>query len=123
MSADDLDLAKRFLDVLAAAARTGDRDAIYPLLAPDVEWLTPKRGVRGIDEAREQLTWIAPPDNLDIEFDEPEITDVGGGRFVSDVHETYRVKETGEFAYARDRRIELTVREGRIARYEMRLAG
>jgi ketosteroid isomerase-like protein len=123
MSADDLDLAKRFLDVLAAAARTGDRDAIYPLLAPDVEWLTPKRDVRGIDEAREQLTWIAPPDNLDIEFDEPEITDVGGGRFVSDVHETYRVKETGEFAYARDRRIELTVREGRIARYEMRLAG
>jgi hypothetical protein len=39
------------------------------------------------------------------------------------VRETYRMKETGDFAYARERRIELTIREGMITRYEMRFAG
>jgi ketosteroid isomerase-like protein len=123
MSAEDLDVAKQFLDVLAAAARTGDREAVYPFLAPDVEWVTPKRDVHGIGEAREQLTWIRPPDNLDVEFSAPEFTDHDDGRITADVHETYRVKGTGDFAYARDRRIDLTIREGKIARYEMREVG
>ena len=123
MSADDIELAKQFLETLAVAVKTGDRDAVYPFLAPDVEWSTPKRDVHGIDEARDQLTWISPPASLDVEFDEPEITELGGGRVVSDVHETYRMKGTGEFAYVRDRRIELTIREGKIARYELRFTG
>jgi len=33
------------------------------------------------------------------------------------------MKATGEFAYARDHRIKLWIREGKIARYELRLAG
>jgi ketosteroid isomerase-like protein len=123
MSAGDLELAKQFLDELAAAATTGDRDPLYSLLALDVEWVTPKRDVRGIDEARGALTWIRPPDNLDVEFSEPELTDLGDGRIVSDVHETYRVKGTGDYAYARARRIDLTIRDGKITRYEMRLVG
>jgi hypothetical protein len=60
-------------------------------------------------------------DNLDIEFGEPEISDLGGGRIVSNVHEIYRMKGTGDFAYARDRRIELTIRDRKVARYEMRV--
>ena len=36
----------------------------------------------------------------------------GGGRVGCEVHEVYRLKESGEVAYERDRRIELTVREG-----------
>jgi hypothetical protein len=32
------------------------------------------------------------------------------------------MKETGDFAYARDRRVELTIRGEKIARYEMRFA-
>jgi ketosteroid isomerase-like protein len=123
VSADELACARQFLEVLAEAARTGDRGAIYPLLAPDVEWLTPKRDVRGIDEARDELGWIRPPDHLDVEFGEPELTHLGDGRVVCDVHETYHLKETGDYAYARDRRIELTLREGKVARYEMRLVG
>jgi hypothetical protein len=39
------------------------------------------------------------------------------------VHETYRVKGSGDFAFARDRRVELTIRDGSIARYEMRVVG
>jgi ketosteroid isomerase-like protein len=123
VSAEDLELAREFLDVLATAARTGDRTALYSFLAEDVEWLTPTRGVHGVEAARDELTWIKPPDNLDLEFNEPELNDLGGGRVVSDVLEVYRVKGTGEFAYARDRRIELTIRDGKVAHYEMRIVG
>jgi ketosteroid isomerase-like protein len=123
MSAEDLELAQQFLDALAVAAKTGDRNAVYPLLAPDVEWVMPKRDLRGIDEVRDQLSWVSPPDNLDVDFDPPEVTDLGDGRISSDVHEIYRVRETGEFAYARDRRVELTIRDGTVARYEMKVVG
>ena len=123
MSADDLEVAREFLETLAAAARTGDRDAMYPLLAPEVEWVTPKRELHGIDEVREELTWISPRPTLDLEFGEPELSDLGEGRILSNVHETYRMKGTGDFAYACDRRIELTIRDRRIARYEMRVVG
>jgi ketosteroid isomerase-like protein len=123
MSADDLAFARQFLEALAEAAKTGDRNAVYPFLAPDVEWLTPKRDLHGIDEARDQLSWITPPDNLDVEFGEPDLTDLGGGRVVSDVHEIYRLRGTDECAYERDRRIDLTIRDGKVARYEMRAVG
>jgi ketosteroid isomerase-like protein len=75
MSVQDLAVARVFFDALASAAKTGDRDGLYPLLSSDVEWLT------------------------------------------------YRMKETGDFAYARDRQIELTVRGAKIARYELRFTG
>jgi hypothetical protein len=39
------------------------------------------------------------------------------------VHEVYRVKGSGEVAYERDRSIELTLREGKVSRYEMRIVG
>ena len=119
MSADDVELATRFLERLALAARTGDREPLYPFLAPDVEWETPQRDHRGIDEVRAQLTWLSPPERLDTEFDRPTPEDHGNGRIVSDVHETYRLKETGELAYERDRRIELTIRDRSIAHYRM----
>lgn len=83
----------------------------------------PKRELVGIAEVNDQLSWVRPPDHLDVDFDEPRITDLGGGRIVSEVHETYRVSETGDYAYARDRRIELTIRDGKIAQYEMQVVG
>ena len=123
MSAEDLELAQQFLDALAIAAKTGERDGVYELLAADVEWVTQMRALRGIDEVRDQLSWVRPPDNLDVDFEEPELSDLGGGRVGSDVHEIYRMKGSGDFAYTRDRRIELTIREGVVARYEMRVVG
>jgi ketosteroid isomerase-like protein len=121
MSADELDVAAQFLAALAAAAKTGDRDPLYPFLAADVEWLTPKRDLLGLDDVRENLTWLTPPDNLDVDFDHPDVTDLGDGRFVSEVSEIYRLQSTGEVAYTRRRRVELTIRERKIARYEMRV--
>jgi ketosteroid isomerase-like protein len=123
MGADDLEVARRFQVALEAAARSGDREAVYPFLAANVEWVTPKRTLNGIDEVREELTWGSPPENLDLEFEEGQMVDLGDGRLISDIHEVYRVKGTGEFAYERNRQIELTVRDGKISRYEMRIVG
>ena len=123
MTGDDVDVARAFLEVLRAARQTGDRSALFPFLAEDVKWLTPQRDVRGVEAARDQLTWIKPPGNLDVEYGDPKFSDLGDGYVVSDIHEVYRTKGTGEVAYARDRRIELTIRNGKIARYEMRIVG
>jgi ketosteroid isomerase-like protein len=123
MSEADLELARQFLDVLAGAAGTGDREAIYPLLAPDIEWVTPQRELHGIEEARDELTWISPRETLDVEYDQLQMTDLGEGRILSNVHETFRMKGSGAFAYARDRQIDLTIRDGKIVRYEMRIVG
>lgn len=123
MSESDLDLAREFLDALAVAAKTGEAEAVYPLLAPDVEWTAPQVALRGVEEVRQRMTWLPTRENLDIEFGEPELTDLGSGRIVSDIQEVYRMKDTGDFAYARERRIELTIREGVITRYEMRFTG
>ena len=101
MGANDLEVAGRFRTALEAAAKSGDREAIYAFLAADVEWVTPKRTLRGIDEVREELIWGSPDENLDLEFEEGEGVELGDGRVVSDVHQVYRVKATGDFAYER----------------------
>jgi hypothetical protein len=123
MAADDAEIANRFRVALEAAVLTGGLEAVYPLLAADVEWVTPQRTLRGIDEVREQLDWIRPSETFDFEFSEGEWVDHGDGRFVIEVREVYRLKESGDFGYARDRRIELTIRNGEISRYEMRIVG
>ena len=123
MRAEDVEIAGAFLAALEEAAESGDREAVYPLLAPDVELVTPKRTLRGIDEIREELTWGSPPDKLDLEFEAGDWVDLGDGRVACDVHQVYRWKETGEVSYERDRRIELTIGDGKISRYEMRIVG
>jgi hypothetical protein len=123
MSAQDVAVARQFLEALAEAARTGNGDAVEPFLAADVEWLTPRLVLQGAEEARERLAHLSPPDNLDVEFDEPELVDLGSGHFVTEVREVYRVKATREFAYTRERRIDLTIRDGKIARCEQEFTG
>jgi len=91
MGAQDLELADRFLEGLAAAAETGDRERVIPFLSDEIEWVTPKRTLRGIDEIRTELTWLRPPDNLEGDFETGEVRDLGNGRIAVDVHEVYRV--------------------------------
>jgi hypothetical protein len=52
MAAEDVQVADRFRVALEAAVRTDDREAVSPLLAPDVEWVMPQRTLHGIDEMR-----------------------------------------------------------------------
>ena len=47
----------------------------------------------------------------------------GDGRLVVDVHQVYRLKETGELAYERNRRIHVTIRDDKVGRYEMEAIG
>jgi hypothetical protein len=123
MSAEDLEVANRFLEALASAAETGDRARVIPFLAAAVEWVTPQRRLLGIDEILSDLNWLGPPDDLDVEFRRGEMTDLGDGQIVFDVHQTYRLKGSGDFAYARDRHIELRIEGVTISRYEMRVVG
>jgi len=123
MGAGDLEIANQFLAALATAAETGDREGVIPFLSAGIEWVTPKRTLRGVEEIRTDLTWLRPPDTLEVEFERGELTDLGEGRVALDVHEVYRVRGSGDFAYARDRRLELTIRGDGIARYEMRVTG
>ena len=123
MGTDIAEIATAFLTALEAAAKTGDRDPVYPFLAPDVEWVTPQRDLVGVDEVRRELTWVGPPEKLDLVFERGELVELGEGRVAMDVGQVYTLKATGEFAYRRLRRVELTVRNGKVSRYEMRSVG
>jgi ketosteroid isomerase-like protein len=125
MSAQDLAVARQFLEALVSAVRSGDRDGLYPLLDSDVEWQTPQRSVRGLGELQNEphWPWGMPRPTFNVDFEEKETVDLGDGRVVTDVREIYRMKETGDFAYARERQIELTISGEKISRYEMRFTG
>jgi hypothetical protein len=123
MSTEIAEIATAFLTALEAAAKTGDRDPVYPFLAPDAQWLTPQRDLVGVDEIRRELTWVNPPDKLDLEFERGELVELGKGRVAVDVGQVYTLRATGEFAYRRLRRVELTVRDGKVCRYEIRSVG
>ena len=123
MGTDIAEIATDFLTALEAAATTGERDPVYPFLAADVEWVTPQRSLVGLDAIREELTWGNPPDKLDLAFERGELVLLGEGRVASDLRQIYTLKTTGEFAYTRLRRVELTVRDGKVSRYEMRSVG
>ena len=123
MGAAETEVATRFLRAVGEAVRTGDREPVYPLVARDVEWVTPKRTLHGIDEIKEQLTWGFPPENLDVEFELGEPTELSEDRVSFYLCNVYRWTQTGDFAHERRRRVELTIRDGLITRYEMRVVG
>jgi hypothetical protein len=123
MDARELELAHRFRIALEGAAKTGDWAQVYPCLATDVEWVTPKRTLAGIDEVEHDLTWGTPPEHLDQEFQTGDWVDLGPGCARLDVLQIYRVKGSGDFAYQRELRIEITMSEGKIGRYEIRTVG
>jgi ketosteroid isomerase-like protein len=123
MAGDELAIAQRFQEALEGAVQSGDLEDVYPLLAEDVEWITPQRRLNGIAEMREQLTWVSPAEAFDVEFTGETWVDHGDGRLVCDVHEIYRLKDSGETGYERDRQVELRIEGGRICRYELRNVG
>lgn len=125
MGEGDLTVARLFFDALESAARTGERERLYPLLASDVEWRTPMRSVHGLGELQNDpgWPWAMPRPTFDVELQEGRTVDRGDGRVVTDFREIYRLKDSGDFAYARERQIELTIRDEKVARYELRFTG
>jgi hypothetical protein len=55
MTVKDVEVAERFRVAAEGAVQTGGLEAVYPLLDPEVEWVTPQRTLRGIDEVKQQL--------------------------------------------------------------------
>jgi ketosteroid isomerase-like protein len=123
MPSESVEVAERFRVALEAAVRTGERNAVLALLAPDVEWVTPQRTLHGITDIQENWNWGSSPESFDYAFEEGEWTDDGEGRLVCEVRQVYRVRETGDFAYERMRRVRLTVHDGKIGRYEISIIG
>ena len=123
MAAEDLEVAERFRVALEYAVRTADRESVFMLLAPDVEWAMPQRTLHGIDEMRESWTWGSSPGTFEYAFEEGDWVDHGDGDVSCDVQQVYRMKETGDFAYERNVRVQLTIHNGKISRYEMRIVG
>ena len=69
MSADDLEVAKRFRAASRAAVETGDREGFYAFFADDVEYTTLFGTFRGIRELREKLYWASgEPEDLHVEL-------------------------------------------------------
>ncbi len=123
MTAEELEVAERFRTALETAVQTADREAVFALLDPDVEWITPQRTLHGIDEMRADWTWGSSPETFEYAFEEGDWVDHGDGRLSCDARQVYRMKETGDFAYERDLRVQLTIRNGKISRYEMKRIG
>jgi hypothetical protein len=123
MGAQDVEVAARFLSALGAAVKSGNREPVVPLVAQDVEWVTPERTFHGIDDVQEHLIWGFPPEHLDVELEIGQVVDLGEGHVQSEILQIYRWKQTGEFAHQRQRRIDLAIRDGIISRYEMRIVG
>ena len=117
---EDVEIVRRWREVLV----DDDTEAAAPLLAPDVEWVVVSgESLRGIDEVRKYYagSGSGEPENLEVEFDPGELEDLGDGHVSALNHQVCRWKETGELASERRARIEYTIREGRIVRYEDKL--
>ena len=115
-----MEIVRRWREVLV----DDDPEAAALLLAPDVEWVVVSgESLRGIDEVRRYCAGSGSggPEKLDVEFDPGELEDLGDGRVSALNHQVYRWKETGELAHERRARIEYTIRDGRIVRYEAKL--
>ena len=124
MAAGDLEIARLFGAALEAAVRTGDSEAGPGVCLRRTSSGTPQRTLRGTDELRAWRVWGSRGEGgFDFEFGEGDWIDEGDGHVVCDVHQMYRLRGAEELAYERDRRVELTIRDGRIARYEVRTVG
>ncbi len=122
MSAGDIAVAERFRAAVEEAFATGDRELVYALFADDVEYTTPRRTLRGVTEIREKLKWGGEKEHLDVERDEGDWRDLGDGNVASETRVVQRWKETGEVASTMVVEEQLTVRDGKIVRYERRPA-
>jgi ketosteroid isomerase-like protein len=125
MSSETMEVVNRW------RASNFDRPLVEEVLAENVEWVVPKRGgvttLTGIDAV---LAWYAGGgaadeavsgdlESLDVSEERGELEDFGDGRVGSLNRLTYTSKESGEVAYVRTARLVYTVRDGKIARYEL----
>ncbi|MGZ4333152.1 MAG: hypothetical protein ACXVRV_06145 [Gaiellaceae bacterium] len=122
MPTPDLDTARQFLSATEAALRTEDFGPVVALLAPDVECVTPVHSRRGDEALTEELSRARPAESIDVELEGGDWKALGDGRYSCQARVLFRSKLTGELSYSRDRSFELTIRDGKVIRCEMRFA-
>ena len=120
MPASDLDTAQQFQSAVEDAFRTGDFGPVAALLAPDVECVTPQHSLSGPEAMIEELRRARPAGRFDVELESGDWKHRGDGRYSREIRALFRSNETGELSYTRDRTFELTIRAGKVSRYEMR---
>jgi hypothetical protein len=98
------DSARRFVEAVAAH----EFQAAEELLDPDVETVTPRGSVRGIEACRRLLQKAGGDDQFTIEQAAPEFDDAEGD-VIGRTREVARWRETGELAYERDFALRLTL--------------
>jgi hypothetical protein len=116
----DLETAQQFQSAVEVAFNTGDFGQVVPLLAPDVECVMPQHTVYGVEALVEELSRARPTERFDVEFESGDWKRHGDGRYFRKIQLLVRQKETGELSFSRDRSFELTIRAGKVSRYEMR---
>jgi hypothetical protein len=120
MPATDLETAQQFQSAFEAALNTGDFGQVGSLLASDVECVMPQHTVYGVQAMVEELGRARPAESFGVEFESGDWKRRGEGRYSRKVRALVRRKETGELSFSRDRSFELTIRDGKVSRYEMR---
>ena len=117
MTEGDLELARQLGDAMEVGL-----DAVCALLCDDAEYVTDRRTLRGLAEIREKLGERSGEtlENLDREFSSGE-WERSDGVVVCRSRVVLRWKETGEVATASDVYETVTVRDGKISRYERRV--
>ncbi|HEY7561673.1 MAG TPA: nuclear transport factor 2 family protein [Gaiellaceae bacterium] len=103
--------ARQFVEAVASH----DFEAAKALLDPDVETVTPRGTLRGIEACRQVLQKAGGDEQLTMEQAEPELEDIEGD-IVARTHEIARWRNTGEIAYERDFALRLTLDDERIVR-------
>jgi ketosteroid isomerase-like protein len=103
--------ARQFIEAVVAH----DFEAAKELLDPDVETVTPRGTLRGIEACRQVLQKASGDEQFAIEQAEPEFEDIDGD-VIARTHEIARWRETGEMAYERDFAVRLTLEDERIVR-------
>ena len=117
MGTEDLELARRLHKAMDVGL-----DAVCALLCDDAEYVTDRRTLRGLAEIREKLGERSGEtlENLERDFSSGE-WEHADGAVVGRSRVVLRWKETGEVATSTDVIETVTVRDGKVARYERRV--
>ena len=103
--------ARQFIEAVVAH----EFDAAAALLDPDVETVTPRGSLRGIEACRQVLQKASGDEQFALEQAEPEFEEIEGD-VIARTQEIARWRETGEMAYKREFAVRLTLDDARIVR-------
>jgi hypothetical protein len=103
--------ARQFLDAVVAH----DFEAAEELLDPDVETVTPRGTLRGIQACQQVLQKASGGEQFEMKQAEPEFEEIDGD-VIARTHEVARWRETGDVAYERDFAVRLTLEDDRVVR-------